>query len=671
MAGKISRREFIRNLGVSALGAAVAGSIPGHAIAGPFMKNTRISKRVLVLGIDGMDPNLLQRFMAEGLMPTFASFGANGYLGPMQTTLPPQSPVAWASFITGTNPGKHGIFDFVHREASTFTPYLSTSRSYPPKKTLELLDYVIPLESGRVELLRRGTPFWHYLEQQDIPATFFQLPANFPVEQTKTAAISGMGTPDLLGTYGTYTFITDMPDPPPPKKPGGRNIKVGESGNGIKASLEGPVNSFHSGNHPVSVDATIFRDRTENVVRIVLQENEVILKTGEWSDWLPVTFDMVSLLASSRGMVRFYLQEAHPYLKLYVSPINIDPFHPSLPISCPAEHSCEVAKRIGRFTTLGFPEDTKALSNGVFSDAEFFSLSRLVLSERLAELEYALKNFNEGLLFFYFSTIDQNSHMLLRNLDPSHPLYDKDAPPEVRNAIRFCYQQMDEALKYALSMVDAGTTVIVMSDHGFAPFTREFNLSTWLAENGFTNFTDRRLMHTTDMYEAVDWKKTKAYVLGINGIYLNLDGRERQGTVNPKKADQLKEEIIARLKTVEDPATGRKVFRDVYNSSRAFSGPYMDIAPDIVLGYESGYRISDESVLGKFPEGLFADRTDKWSSDHCMDPAVVPGVLITARGIERRNPSICDLAPTILAEFGIKPGEDMDGKPLFTEKATA
>ncbi len=671
MTGKISRRRFIRNLGVSALGAAVAGSMPVRAVAGPFIKNRRISKRVLVLGIDGMDPALLRRFMAEGLMPTFASFGANGYLGPMQTTLPPQSPVAWASFITGANPGKHGIFDFVHRDPSTFTPYLSTSRSYPATKTVEFLDYVIPMESGRVELLRRGTPFWHYLDKQDIPAAFYQLPANFPVEQTKTSAISGMGTPDLLGTYGTYTFITDMPDPPALKKPGGRHIKVRPADNVVRTSLEGPVNSFHSGNRPVSVDMTIYRDRTENVARIVLQDTDIILKKGEWSDWVPVTFNMVSLLASSRGMVRFYLQETHPHLKLYVSPINIDPLDPSLPISCPAEHAGKVAEKIGRFTTLGFPEDTKALSNSVFSDAEFLSLSRLILAERLAALEYSLKNFDEGLLFFYFSTIDQNSHMLLRNLDPSHPLYDTNAPPEVRNAIRFCYHEMDKALKFALSMVDSDTTVIVMSDHGFAPFTREFNLSTWLAGNGYTNFTDRRQMHTTDLYEAVNWRKTKAYVLGINGIYLNLAGRERQGTVNPGKAEQLKEEIIAKLKTVEDPATGRKVFRDVYNSKRAFSGPYLDIAPDIVVGYESGYRISDESVLGKFPEGLFADRTDKWCSDHCMDPAVVPGVLITSKEIAHQNPSICDLAPTILAGFGIKPEGDMDGRPLLSEKASA
>src|SRR5262249_35622115 len=152
-----------------------------------------ISQRVIILGMDGMDPNLLKRFVAAGLMPNFQRFIEKWHFGNLQTTMPPQSPVAWSSFITGTNPGGHGIFDFIHRDAKTFTPYLSTSRSTEGKESIKLGNWRIPLEGGHMELLRRSRPFWSHLRELDVPSTIFQIPANFPVGDSSANAISGMG----------------------------------------------------------------------------------------------------------------------------------------------------------------------------------------------------------------------------------------------------------------------------------------------------------------------------------------------------------------------------------------------------------------------------------------------------------------------------------------------
>lgn len=653
-------------MGSAAAGLSLGGVFPSALKAGPLIRRSGKARRVLVLGIDGMDPGLLERFMAEGIMPTFKAFGEQGHLGQLRTTTPPQSPVAWASFITGANPGKHGIFDFVHRDAATFTPYLSTSRTFAGKRSIKVGNFIIPLESSRVELLRRGTPFWSYLEDQDIPANFSQLPANFPVQPSRTTALSGMGTPDLLGTYGTFTFYTDQPDHGVKEGAGARVVRVKVVDDVVRTSLKGPKDTFRAGDVELAVDLAIFRDSREDVARIQLGDEQLVLKAGEWSEWVPLRFEMIPFVANFRGMVRLFVQQLHPYLRLYVSPINADPMESAIPISCPEEHSRNLAARLGRFYTQGFPEDTKALSNGLFSDTDFFTQAKIVLAERMAALEYELDNFKEGLLFFYFSTVDQNSHMLLRAMDPSHPLYDSAAPDEIKNAIRYCYSEMDEMLRFTLSRIGPDTAVYILSDHGFAPFTREVNLSTWLAEGGYTSFTDRSLEHTTDLYRAVNWRKTKAYVLGINGIYLNLKGREENGSVEPAKAAALKKEIIAALKDLKDPANGVNVFRNVYDSSEAYSGPWVGLAPDIVVGYESGYRISDESVLGKFPEGIFAGRRNKWSADHCMDPSVVPGVLLANKRIVAASPAIWDLAPTILKEFGIDTPGDMDGKALVS-----
>ena len=661
---KIPRREFLKRSASGLALAMAAGSLSGFSFF-PHIKNKNIARKVLALGIDGMDPQILNKLVSKGKMPTFAKLIQEGRYRELQTTLPPQSPVAWASFITGANPGKHGIYDFVARDPKTFTPYLSTSRSYPSGLSLKLGGWQLPLKSGRVELLRKGLPFWSPLEEHDIPVVLSQLPANFPVQQSETKALSGMGTPDLLGTYGTSTVFTEEEIKNADSFTGTRVIRIKGSDHTFKTSLGGPANSFRKDGNPVEAPLTIYRDPSEDSVNIVLSDQEVLLRKGEWSKWIPVKFQLVPLAASIKGIVRIYLQSVHPKLRLYVSPINVDPLDSDLPISSPKDYSVELAEHLGRFYTQGFPEDTKALSNDIFSDQEFFNQAKLVLEERRAAYEYSLQNFKEGVLFFYFSSVDQCSHMLYRAMYPEHPLFPKDAPEEVYGALPYLYKQMDDLLRQTLDGMDSDTTLLVLSDHGFAPFRREVNLSTWLAENGYTAFTDRSKMHTTDLYEYVNWAKTSAYVLGINSIYLNLKGREKQGSVEPQKAEQIKNEIIEKLRVLKDPDTGEQVALAAYDGKKAYWGPEVINAPDIVVGYNRGYRISDSAVLGKFPEGIVVDRKDKWSADHCMDPSLVPGVFLSNKDIISEKPGLWDLAPTILHEFGIETPKEMDGHPVL------
>ena len=365
------------------------------------------------------------------------------------------------------------------------------------------------------------------------------------------------------------------------------------------------------------------------------------------------------------GMVRFYAQEIHPGFKLYVSPINIDPLEPSLPISSPAGYSQQLAQAVGRFYTQGFPADTKGLSLGVLSDDEFFAQAKIVLEENLKMFEYQLARFHEGCFFFYFSSIDQSCHMLLRNMDPAHPLYDPNASPEVKNAVRYFYRQMDGVLRRALGKVDADTALLVLSDHGFAPFWREFHISSWLVDNGFTVLSDPRMRGEGEFYKYVDWEKTTAYALGLNGVYVNVKGREKYGSVPPEQAARVKAEVITKLKTVTDPRNGKPFLTDVYDSQRIYRGPFVAFAPDIVVGYQSGYRNSDEAVLGKFPKELVCDRTNKWASDHCLDPAVVPGIVLTNLHGVGSNPHIWDLAPSILGAFGVPKPPEMLGEVVF------
>ena len=660
-----NRRQFLKRSLQGAAFLTAASPVSQYLTAAPHIKNSKIANKVIVLGIDGMDPVLLRKFVQKGEMPTFKKLFEKGYFGPLQTTMPPQSPVAWSSFISGTNPGGHGIYDFIHRDVSTFTPYLSTSRSFGSDKSLNMGKWSIPLKGGKVELLRRGPAFWNVLENNNIPASLFKLPANFPVVDHKANMISGMGTPDLLGSYGTFTFFSQTDVPDAEKFSGGRVVKLSSENHTFKSKLEGPINSFRNDNSNTTVDFTIFRDPWDKTVKISIQDHEILLRQGEWSEWVPLKFELLPMFAGVSGMVRIYVKQVHPYLQVYMSPINIDPMDPTLPISGNSSYSKELSQAIGRFYTQGFPEDTKALSHGIFSNEEFLKQSKLVLEERRNAFEYEFNQFNEGFFFFYFSSIDQNTHMMWRDMDPSHPLYEPDASKEAKDAVYYFYKQMDDIAKQTLAKMDSSSTLMIMSDHGFAPFGREFHLSTWLAENDFMAATDKNKLYDSSYYDYVDWSKTKAYAMGLNGIYLNLYGRDTYGSVMPREATKIKKEIIEKLEDVRDPKTGKRMVIKAYDSHEIYSGPFLDIAPDIIVGYASGYRISDEAVLGKFPKEVVGDRIDKWSADHCMDWTIVPGTLITNKEVGAPKPAIWDLAPSIINSFGLDVPAEMDGKPVF------
>jgi predicted AlkP superfamily phosphohydrolase/phosphomutase len=621
------------------------------------------TKKVIVLGIDGLDYTLLRQFMAEGKLANFAKLAAMGSFVPLTTSNPPQSPVAWSNLITGLNPGGHGVFDFIHRDPATMEPYLSTSKVEPPKRTVALFGWTIPLSSGKVKLLRYGRAFWEYLDEQGIPATIYRMPANFPPVESKARTLAGMGTPDLLGTYGTFSFYTDDPLQPAGPVNGGRVYGIERKGSRIDAQLQGPYNTLRKGQPATAVNFTVWVDAVEPVAKIALPGQEFILREGEWSEWVRVEFHLAPLVNVS-GIVKFYLKQAQPRFALYVTPVNVDPAAPALPLSTPGDYAGELAAEHGPFYTQGIAEDTKALTTGILSDAEYLQQARMVLAEQMRAFEGELRRFRSGLLFFYFSSVDQNSHMFWRAMDPKHPAYRPEVGEKYAGLIEELYREMDAAVGKALAHVDAETTLLALSDHGFAPFTRSFNLNTWLLENGYLALKEGA-GGEGEFFANVDWSRTRAYGLGLNGLYLNLRGRERYGTVEPEAAPALLAELSAKLLGLRDPADNHLAVLRVDRGDQAYSGARMKDAPDLVIGYSRGYRAGWSSVLGGFAAEVLEDNLEAWSGDHCMDFTLVPGVLLSSKKLQATAPALTDIAPTILAEFGVaKPG-GMSGGSVF------
>ncbi len=623
--------------------------------------------KVLCIGFDGMDRELLDRFRAEGLMPNFDRLIAEGDYKLLGTAIPPQSPVAWSNFITGMNPGGHGIFDFIHRDPETMLPFLSAAQAMSPQRWWKLGNWKIPRDTGDVLNLRRGTAFWEPMAEAGVDVTIFKLPANFPPVECDVHSLSGMGTPDILGTYGIFTYYTDE-SAPDTNVSGGRVVPVVFEDGRLDVQLHGPVNSYREGDPETAVDVGMVLDRERGEVLFDVQGEKFLMREGEWSEWLTLDFEIVPLIKSVSGVCRFYLMEATESFRLYVTPINIDPASPEMPISTPSSYSKDIAEEMGPYYTQGLPDDTKALEEGVFDDDAYVSQSSEVLAERNMQFRLELQRFAEqesGLLFFYYNSPDQTCHTFWRNMDHDSPMHDHEAEKH-EHRIREIYQACDEVLGMALEYVDDETLVMAVSDHGFEPFHRAFHVNRWLLENGYLNLRAGVKAHEVEYLAGIDWRRTRAYAIGINGLYLNQRDRERRGTVDPDfEREGLLRELVERLEAEVDPATGERAIKYAYRTDEIYTGPAAADAPDIILGYYSGYRGSNESAMGEIPATVFTDNMMKWSGDHCMAADEVPGVIITNRRIDKADPELLDLAPTFLKLFGLEPLPEMVGSPIF------
>lgn len=616
-----------------------------------------------------MDPKLLEEFMQQGLTPNLSRLASTGGFIALGTSIPPQSPVAWSTFITGLDPGGHGIFDFLHLDRDALTPYMSTSRVSDPAVTLPLGRWRIPLSGQKIRLLRHGTAFWELLEASGVHTRVFQIPANYPPIETSGRAISGMGTPDLQGTPGVFTLYTDDPGWRGRTVSGGTIERVKLRGGVTRSHINGPPNALLKGNPLATADLEVLVDHENPVALVSVDDGRRLIQRGEWSEWLPVRFQLVPNVASVTGMVRFYLKQVRPHLILYMSPVNIDPRDPAQVIASPAEYARELTEAAGPFYTEEMPEDTKALRAGVLEPREFLTQSRLVLDERKRLLEAELRRFNaerdRALLFFYFSSIDQRHHMMYRQADPADPMHSANTPPELANAVRDTYAEIDAVVGRVVSAAGEGTAIVVMSDHGFSSFRRQVNLNRWLELNGYLRLKNSFNRGHDEWLQGIDWSATRAFAIGLNSLYLNVRGREKHGIVAPGERTALAAEIARKLGSWVDTETGENVATQVALREHVYHGLYVDEAPDIIVGYAPGYRASWDTTTGKVPLALLEPNLGEWTGDHCIDSRAVPGVLLTNRRLSAGSGSLPDLTVSVLEYFGVDPLAGMSGRSLF------
>ena len=338
-------------------------------------------------------------------------------------------------------------------------------------------------------------------------------------------------------------------------------------------------------------------------------------------------------------MCKFLLLGTEPEFGLYVTPINIDPERPVMPVGYPSVYSIYLAKKQGTYATLGLAEDTWALNEGVINDDHFIQQCLDMDDEREAMFLDALDKVPRGLVACVFDGTDRLQHTFWRDIDEQHPARPDPALLAGRNVIEDLYRRMDDLVGKTMEKCRGEDTLLmVISDHGFGPFRTGIDLNRWLEENGYLTVHDGR--RDEEHLAGVDWSRTRAFAIGLAGIFINLKDKYAQGIVEPgDEADRLREEIAGRLEALVDPTTGESAVKRVYIAAQFYRGPYKDNAPDLIVGYRRGYRVSWEAAIGKTTDAVFHPNTKAWSGDHCVDPSLVPGILFCNRPIADREPA--------------------------------
>lgn len=584
--------------------------------------------KVLIIGIDAMDPEMAERLMSEGKLPNFARLKEIGSFERLATTTPPESPVAWSAAATGSNPGKFGIYDFIGRDPKTYIPRLN------------LANQKGGIFSSSYESALRGKPFWKITSGAGVPTTVIRWPATFPASSVKGRMLSGLGAVDIKGYLNSYRFYSsiDAADE--------KTVSVKES-DVITTKVYGP--KIRNGKEILEIEKEMTIKLSNSSAILVIDGEEHVVNEGTWSDWIRVKFRL-DFFRSVQGIFKVRLISISPF-RMYMSSIQIDPEDQIIDMTYPRSYGSELAKEIGLFSTLGMPEETKALEDGRINESVFLEQVSQIEEERTKMFWHEFNRFDSGVLAFGFDASDRLQHIFWNESSISKEIEDY-------------YAEKDRLLGQILQRMDGNTTLIIFSDHGFANFDRAVSINTWLVGNGYMVLKGNMSAgNNGELFNLVDWNRTRAYSLGFASIYINQKGREGNGIVIDK--ENLIDEIIVKLSNLTDNKTGKRAITKLYKGSEIYSGEFASESPDIVIGFEKGYRMDSDNAIGGLTSEIISDNNDKWKGDHLMDPSHVPGVIFTNFKIKKANPSLMDIAPTVLHILGIEVPRDMDGESLI------
>jgi len=656
-----------------------------RAVSGRRYAHRAPDRRVVVLGFDGVDPEILKEYLPR--LPALADLARTGAFQPCRTTDPPESPVAWATFATGDNPGGHGIFDFVRRDPDAPDGYRPRNGMIEPRPPL-VTRWGLPLRPPGARNRRDGAGFWEPVAEAGFRVSVLRMPLTFPAREPRGGELlCGLGVPDLRATQGSYTLFAAGRDAWEGwTEFGGRHLVIYPRDGAAASVLEGPLDprAPESGRRLAVPVRFSFPAGGGGATVAVGQDDDaerVALAPDRFSRWVHVEF-RAGPLVRVRGLVRFRLLRGGATPAVYASPIQIAPKEPPAPLSAPRGFAARLTERLGPMRTAGWPQDTFAANDGVLDDVALFEDIRDAYDANERLLLDRLDHAGAALTVMVFTAQDRASHMYFRYRDDQHPAHDPQAVERfrrttgVRDPILETYRWMDRTVAAVRRRLGPDDVLLLVSDHGFHTWRYGMNLNTWLLENGYLALHDRasgaRRRNLDEFFRRrsgtghVDWSRTRAYALGLGQIYVNLKGREPEGTVEPADRAALLAGLRAKLEKVRGP-DGAAVFAAVRAGEDLWQGPHMDEAPDLQCAFAGGYRVSWQTALLGVPDGVFEVNAYPWSGDHCSnDAAQTAGVFLAnvPLGPLQRPPGLEQVAPTVCRLFGVDPPPRATAPPL-------
>lgn len=563
--------------------------------------------RTLIIGLDAFDPVVFEKLHSQGKTPNLGKLSTAGGYSRFNVTNPPQSEVSWTSIATGMNPGGHGMFDFVHRNPANYSLQVSL---LPTQKNLLGLQFIPPYTARTI---------FDEAVQDGYPATSMWWPATFPAKQASPVqTIPGLGTPDILGRLGvgTYFSVEELPADPERKTAVRPLTKKGASK--YIGTLEGPAKK----NGTVNVDFEL--EINGDGATLQLAKQKVNLKPGEWGAIVELPF-AVGFGMTIKAVSRAILTSLNP-AAIYFLPLQLHPLASPWPYATPKNFIQDQWKKNGPFLTLGWPQDTTALNEGLINDDQFLRLCEMIDDERERVLNHALDAFEEGILACVFDSLDRVQHMFFKGHE---------------DVIEAWYIRLDALVGRIMERASRKKKIriLVVSDHGFGRFDYKVHLNKWLAERGYLKTNSSASLDL----RAADWSQTQAYALGLNSLYLNISQREGNGIVNENDAMPFLAKLKDELLQWKGP-DGGQVVQSALIRSEAFQGPLAAYGPDIFVGYRPPYRGSAETGLGQWRGEAVEKNTEHWEADHCFDSKAVPGVLFSNEGLGNfSSPSYRDI----------------------------
>ncbi len=687
--------------------------------------------KLVVLGFDGADAGMAAQWMDAGELPNLARLRDEGTFAPLRTTVPSQTPVSWSTFSTGLDPGRHSIFDFLLRDTETYRPdFAAFYETRIPFLWGERNGLVVGLAAGAAVLMlaflalklfkvrtslaavvalvlaavaggglgyaatgllpverplainrQQGATFWEMLGEAGRRVRVIRVPVTFPPEPfSHGELLSGLGVPDISFRIGKpFYFTSELFFQP---RAGGdfalEVVELIDNQGEIATRIKGPPNKLFPEGEPyieIPMTLTVAEDRSK--LGIDVSGRHLELAPGEWSDWVELVFPF-NALVKLNGIGRFRLLSIEPDVRLYLSPIQFDPekLPPILDITTPAGFVGDLTDRHGRFKTQGWAIDTWSISEGTIDEAVFLEDVEKTVADSEAMLFASLEEGGDwDVLVHYFEFTDRVQHVMFRHIDPEHPLYTEAEAAQWGGSILDSYQRMDAIVGRTMETLPEGAMLMVVSDHGFAPWRWAVNYNHWLAQEGYlalegegperANLED--LFDQGEFFVNVDWSRTRAYAMGLGNIYVNLAGREGQGIVQPgEEYRALVTEIKQRLEAFVHEETGEHPVAHVFTRDEAYGTYDPQLIPDLFLSNSRGYRVGWQDSLGIVAKAFIEPNADVWSGDHCsVYPPLVKGIFFANRPLDAADPYMADVPATVLDLYGVEPPVELDGESLL------